>query len=415
MAAQSAVKIAGGMEKYRNDFPVLSTKMNGQPLAFLDTAASSQKPQAVLDAMNAVYGGGYANIHRGLYRLSTDLTEKYENVRTRVAQFIGADEKEIVFTRNATEAINLVAQSWGRTNLKSGDEIIITEMEHHANIVPWQILRDQIGIIIKTAPFDANGALDLAAFEKLLSPKTRFVSYVHISNALGTVNPVKQINAMVKAFNKDIHILVDGSQGVVHGVINVADLGADFYAFTGHKIYGPTGIGVLWGRYDVLNGMPPYQGGGDMIERVTFERTTYKEAPYRFEAGTPPIVEVIGLGAAIDYVSAIGMDVIASHENDLLTYGTDQLQTIDGLTIHGNAPDKAGILSFTMKQAHPSDIGMVLDQCGVAVRAGHHCCMPLMARLNLDATVRASFGLYTNRNDIDQLVEGLHKVQKLFA
>jgi cysteine desulfurase/selenocysteine lyase len=404
-----------GIEKFRADFPVLETEMNGKPLAFLDTAASSQKPQAVLDAMNAVYEGGYANIHRGLYRISTDLTQKFEDVRAKVAKFIGADEREIVFTRNATEAINLVAQSWARTNLKAGDEIIITEMEHHANIVPWQLLRDQIGIIIKTVPFDATGTLDLAAFEKLLSPKTRLVAYVHISNALGTVNPIKKINAMVKAYNKDIHILVDGSQGVVHGVINVRDLGADFYAFTGHKIYGPTGIGVLWGRYDVLNGMPPYQGGGDMIERVTFERTTYKEAPFRFEAGTPPIVEVIGLGAAIDYVSKIGMDKIAAHENELLAYGTDQLKQIDGLTIHGTAKDKAGILSFMMKQAHPSDIGMVLDQCGIAVRAGHHCCMPLMAALNLDATVRASIGLYTNKNDIDQLVEGLHKVQKLFA
>lgn len=415
MAAQSAVKVTTGIEKFRADFPVLKTKMNGQKLAFLDTAASAQKPQAVIDAMNAVYEGAYANIHRGLYRLSTDLTEKFENVRTKLAKFIGATEKEIVFTRNATEGVNLVAMSWGHRNLRPGDEVILTEMEHHANIVPWQILRDHIGIVIKTVPFDASGVLDLDAFEKLLSPKTKLIGLVHISNALGTVNPVKDIIRMARGYNKDIHILIDGSQAIVHGPVNMQDLDADFYVFTGHKLYGPTGIGVLYGKFDVLNAMPPYQGGGDMINRVTFEKTTYKDAPYRFEAGTPAIAEVIGLGAAIDYVQSIGMDKIAAHENDLLGYATEQLKQIDGLTIHGTAPQKAGILSFTMKNIHPSDIGMVLDQCGVAVRAGHHCCMPLMAKLGLDSTVRASLGLYSDKNDIIQLVEGLHKVQKLFA
>ncbi|MGB4106829.1 MAG: cysteine desulfurase [Alphaproteobacteria bacterium] len=415
MAAQSAVKVTTGIEKFRADFPVLKTKMNGQPLAFLDTAASAQKPQAVLDAMNAVYEGAYANIHRGLYRLSTDLTEKFENVRARVAAFIGATEKEIVFTRNATEGVNLVAMSWGHRNLRPGDEVILSEMEHHANIVPWQILRDHIGIVIKTVPFDSNGVLDLDAFEKLLSPKTKLIGLVHISNALGTINLVKDIISMARAYNKDIHILVDGSQAIVHGPVNMRNLDADFYVFTGHKLYGPTGIGVLYGKYDVLNAMPPYQGGGDMIARVTFEKTTYKDAPYRFEAGTPAIAEVIGLGAAIDYVQSIGMDKIAAHENDLLGYATEQLKQIEGLTIHGTAPEKAGILSFTIKNIHPSDIGMVLDQCGVAVRAGHHCCMPLMAKLGLDSTVRASLGLYSDKNDIIQLVEGLHKVQKLFA
>ncbi|MBP7722579.1 MAG: cysteine desulfurase [Alphaproteobacteria bacterium] len=415
MAAQSPVKAITGIEKFRADFPVLKTKMNGQPLAFLDTAASAQKPQAVLDAMNAVYEGAYANIHRGLYRLSTDLTEKFENVRARVAKFIGATEREIVFTRNATEGVNLVAMSWGHRNLRQGDEIILTEMEHHANIVPWQILRDHIGIVIKTVPFDSNGVLDLDAFEKLLSPKTKLIGLVHISNALGTINPVKDIIRMARGYNKDIHILIDGSQGIVHGPVNMRDLDADFYVFTGHKLYGPTGIGVLYGKFDVLNAMPPYQGGGDMIARVSFEKTTYKDAPYRFEAGTPAIAEVIGLGAAIDYMQSIGMDKIAAHENDLLGHATEQLKQIDGLTIHGTAPEKAGILSFTMKNAHPSDIGIVLDQCGVAVRAGHHCCMPLMAKLGLDSTVRASLGLYSDKNDIIQLVEGLHKVQKLFA
>jgi cysteine desulfurase/selenocysteine lyase len=415
MAAQSAAKMIAGIEKFRKDFPVLKTRMNGKPLAFLDTAASSQKPQAVIDAMNAVYEGGYANIHRGLYRLSTDLTQKYEDVRGKVARFIGAKENEIVFTRNATEAINLVAMSWGHRNLRTGDEVILTEMEHHANIVPWQILRDHIGIVIKTIPFNAEGVLDLTALEKALSPKTRLVALVHISNALGTVNPVKKIIGMVKNHNKAIHILIDGSQAVVHGTVNMADLGADFFVFTGHKLYGPTGIGILYGKFDVLNAMPPYQGGGDMINRVTFEKTTYKDAPYRFEAGTPAIVEAIGLGVAIDYVTTVGMDNIAAHEQELLAYATPALAEIRGLTIYGTAPDKAGIVSFTMQNTHPSDIGMVLDQCGVAVRAGHHCCMPLMARLGLDATVRASFGLYTNKNDIDQLVKGLHTVQKLFA
>jgi cysteine desulfurase/selenocysteine lyase len=337
-------------------------------------------------------------------------------VRVKVAKFINAgSEKNIVFTRNATEAINLVAQSWGRTFLKEGDEIILTEMEHHANIVPWQLLRDQTGIIIKTVPFDTRGVLDLAALEKLLSPKTKLVSFVHISNALGTVNPVSKIMQIVRSFNPDITVMIDGSQGVVHNVTNIRDLAPDFFVFTGHKLYGPTGIGVLYGRYDLLEAMPPYQGGGDMIERVSFEKTSYKEAPYKFEAGTPAIAEVIGLGAAIDYVSAIGMDPIAVHEKELLEYATRKLEAVDGLKMHGSAPNKAGILSFTMEQAHPSDIGMVLDQCGVAVRAGHHCCMPLMQSLGLDSTVRASLGLYSNKNDIDQLIEGLHKVQKLFS
>lgn len=399
----------------RSDFPVMQTTMNGKRLAFLDTAASAQKPHAVIDAMNDVYQTGYANIHRGLYRLSSDLTERYETIRSKVASFIGADsEKNVVFTRNATEGVNLVAMSWGHKFLRPGDEIILTEMEHHANIVPWQILRDHIGIVIKTVPFDERGVLDLNAFEKLLSPKTKLVSFVHISNALGTINPAEKIIGIVRKFNSDIKVLIDGSQAVVHAPLNLKTLDADFYVFTGHKLYGPTGIGVLYGKDDVLDSMPPYQGGGDMIERVTFEKTTYKEPPYRFEAGTPPIIEVIGLGAAIDYLSAIGMDHISAHEKDLLEYGTEKLNAIDGLKIHGTAPEKAGILSFTMEGAHPSDIGMVLDQCGVAVRTGHHCCMPLMKRMGLEATVRASIGLYTNKNDIDQLAEGLHKVQDLF-
>lgn len=287
-------------------------------------------------------------------------------------------------------------------------------MEHHANIVPWQMLRDRTGVTVKIVPFNKDGVLDLAAFERMLTHKTRLVSFVHISNALGTVNPARKIIEIAKDFYPDMKVLVDGSQGIVHSPVNMAALDADFYVFTGHKLYGPTGIGVLYGKEAALQSMPPWQGGGDMIERVAFEETTYRPAPYRFEAGTPPITEVIGLGAAIDYVSAIGMDNIAAHESALLAYGTEKLREIEGLTIHGNAPDKAGILSFTMKGAHPSDIGTILDQCGVAIRAGHHCCMPLMSKLGLDATARASLGLYSNKNDIDQLVEGVHKVKEMF-
>ncbi|GJL84642.1 MAG: cysteine desulfurase [Micavibrio sp.] len=415
MAAERALEMVADILKCRDDFPVLQTKMHGKPLAFLDSGASAQKPQAVIDVMNNVYEGGYSNIHRGLYEISQNLTADYEAVRSKVAEFIGApSEKNIVFTGNATEGINLVARSWGRTFLQKGDEIILTEMEHHANIVPWQMLRDEIGVVIKTILFDERGALDLEAFERLLTHKTRLVSFVHISNALGTVNPARKIIEIAKDFYPDMRVLVDGSQGVVHNAVNMVDLDADFYVFTGHKLYGPSGIGVLYGKEELLNAMPPYKGGGDMIERVSFEETTYKDAPYKFEAGTPPIVEVIGLGTAIDYVSAIGMENIAVHEAALLVYGTEKLREIDGLTIHGAAPEKAGILSFTIDGTHPSDIGMILDQCGVAIRAGHHCCMPLMDKLNLDATVRASLGLYSNKNDIDQLVEGLHKVKEMF-
>ena len=398
----------------RNDFPVLATTMHGKPLAFLDTGASAQKPLQVIEAMDRVLKGGYSNIHRGLYQISQNLTLEYETVRGKVAEFLNAaSEKEIVFVRNTTEGINLVAQAFGRTHLKAGDEIIISEMEHHANIVPWQLLRDQIGVVIKVIPIDDRGVLNLAAYEALLSERTKLVAVTHVSNALGTINPVKDIAAKAKAFNPEIKVLIDGSQAVVHGTVNVQDIDCDFYVFTGHKLYGPTGIGVLYGKYDVLDSMSPYQGGGDMIERVTFEKTTYKEPPFRFEAGTPAIVEVIGLGAAIDYVRTLGLENIAAHEAQLLKYGTAALQGIEGLTIHGTAPDKVGIFSFTIEGIHPSDMGMVLDQCGVAVRTGHHCCMPLMDVLGVDATVRASLGLYSNKGDIDQLVAGLHKAREL--
>ena len=415
MAARSAENMID-TPNYRDDFPVLAQTMNGKPLAFLDTAASAQKPRAVIEAMDAVLESGYSNIHRGLYRISQDLTADFESVRAKIARFMGVkSEKEIVFTRNATESINLVAQTWGRTYLKPEDEIILTEMEHHANIVPWQLLQKEISFTIKVIPVRDDGALDLDAFETLLSEKTKLVACVQISNAFGVINPVNKLIELVRKLNPKTKVLIDGSQAIVHAPVNVTELDADFYVFTGHKLYGPTGIGVLYGKSEVLESMPPYQGGGDMIERVSVEGTTFKEPPYRFEAGTPAIVEVIGLGAAIDYVQNVGYEHITAHEAALRNYGHERLKEIDGLKLYGLGTEKTGIFSFTMDCAHPSDIGMILDQCGVAVRAGHHCCMPLMQRFGLDATVRASLGLYSNRQDIDQLVEGLHKVKDMLG
>lgn len=415
MAWRSAVKNSGvDLARYRADFPVLAGKMNGQRLAFLDTAASAQKPQSVIDAMAHTASNRYSNIHRGLYSFSQVLTLQFENVRAQVARFINAPTNSIVFTRNATEAINLVAQSWGGEFLKKGDEIILSAMEHHANIVPWQLLNKNNEFNIKVNPLLDDCSLDLEAFKSQLSTHTRMVAITHISNALGTVNNVKKIIEIAKNFNPEIRVLIDGSQGVVHNVVDVQDLGCDFYVFTGHKLYGPTGIGVLYGRPEVLESMPPYQGGGDMIERVTFEKTTFKKPPSRFEAGTPAILEVIGLGAAIDYVSVIGLENIAAHEAALLEYATQKLQALKGVTIYG--PDlnqKAGIISFNMQGAHPSDVGMILDKMGVAVRAGHHCCMPLMQSLGIEGTLRASLGLYSNKDDIDQLIEGLKKAKDL--
>ncbi|MGH1455280.1 MAG: cysteine desulfurase [Alphaproteobacteria bacterium] len=404
---------------WRKDFPVLSTRMNGKDLAFLDSAASAQKPACVIDAMDDVLKGGYSNIHRGLYAISQDLTQNFEDVRKKVAGFIGvSSEKNIVFTRNTTEGINLIAQSWGRSFLQAGGEIVITEMEHHANIVPWQILAAQTGAVVKVVPITDDGVLDMDAFKAVLSDKTCLVAFTEISNALGTINPVSDIVSMVRGVNAEIKILVDGSQGVVHRAVNVTDMDADFYVFTGHKLYAPTGIGVLYGKADVLDAMPPYQGGGDMIERVSFTKgTTYREAPYKFEAGTPAIVEVIGLGAAIDYLSSIGMDKIAAHEETLLAYATNEMLKIDGLTLYGptDLSQKAGILSFTMECAHPSDIGMILDQCGVAVRCGHHCAMPLMEAMGVDSTARASLAMYNDKGDVDALILALQKVKDLFG
>lgn len=411
----SAIK-PDDFQRHRADFPILRKQVNGKRVAFLDSGASAQKPQAVIDAMRNVMENNYANIHRGLYHFSHTTTTMFEATRAKVADFIGAQsDHEIVFTRNSTEAINLVAQSWGRTFLKAGDEIIISGMEHHANIVPWQLLRDQTGIVIRVIPVRDDGALDLEAYAALFNERTKFVSVVHISNALGAINPVASMVKTARAYNPDIKILIDGSQAVVHQSTNVTAIGADFYVFTGHKLYGPSGIGVLHGRYDVLQTMPPYQGGGDMIERVTFDKTTYKDAPARFEAGTPAIIQAIGLGAAVDYVAAIGMPNITAHESGLLDYALDRMAEIPGLTFYGPVKARAGIISFTADWGHISDIAMILDQCGVAVRSGHHCCMPLMQRFGIEGTLRASLGLYSNADDINQLIDGLNKAHELLG
>ncbi len=398
----------------RADFPALNLEINGYPHAFLDSGASAQKPNQVLEQMDQAYRFEYANVHRGAYTLSQLATDNYENARTAVAKFMNAKTPdEIIFTRNVTAAINLVAHSYGREFLKAGDEIIISHMEHHANIVPWQLLRDAIGIELKVVPVDDAGNFLMAEFEQLLSSKTKLVAVTHVSNVLGTIVPIKDV--VLLAHIHGAQVLIDGAQGIVHEGIDVQDLDADFYAFTGHKLYGPTGIGVLWGKLDLLNKMPPYQGGGDMIENVTFEKTTYREAPARFEAGTPPIVEAVGLAAAIDYVSDIGLTNIAAHEQSLLAYATPALSAIDGLTIIGQADNKAGIISFTLSDIHSHDIGTIIDARGVAVRAGHHCAQPLMDRYGVAATARASFGLYSNTQDIDQLVDALNYVKEIFS
>ncbi len=398
----------------RKDFPILDTQMRGRPLCYLDTAASAQKPRAVIDAMSEFYLRHYANIHRGVYQLSADATRRYDEVRTRVAGFIGAgDPREIVFVRNATEAINLVARSWGDVQIGKGDEIVVTAMEHHANIVPWQMLAARKEARLRVAEIHDDGELDVTQLESLLGPRTRLIAFSHVSNVLGTVNPVREITAMARA--RGITTLVDGAQGVPHGPVDVASLGCDFYVFSGHKLFGPTGAGVLYGRFALLDAMPPFLGGGDMIERVSFKGTTYARAPQRFEAGTPDIASVIGLGAAIDYIDAIGMKNIAAYEQTLLAYATESLSAIPGLRIVGTAKEKAAVVSFVLEGVHPHDIGTVLDGEGIAIRAGHHCAQPLMERLGLPATARASFAFYNTRAEIDQLVAALAKTRELFS
>lgn len=398
------------------DFPAFEKTMNSKQLVYLDTGASAQKPQCVIDSLTDNLSHNYANIHRGLYKLSQDITQSYEQARSTIATFIGAtSSNELVFTRNATESLNLIAGSWGRSNLKSGDEIIISLMEHHANIVPWYLLSEQLGVKIKVIPLTKEGDLDYNAFEKMLSTDTKLVSITHVSNALGTTVNISKISEIIKLSNPKTKLCVDGSQAVVHRHINIQDLGCDFYCFTGHKLYGPTGIGCLWAKENILNSMPPYQGGGDMIETVSFDKISYQKAPARFEAGTPPIVEAIALSEAVKYLQSIGMDEIRNHENSLYEYAMLQLNEIDGLNFYGSAPNKAAIISMTADWAHISDIAMILDQCGVAVRSGHHCCMPLMQHYGIEGTIRASMGIYNNKNDIDIFVESLKKAKRMLS
>ncbi len=409
MAENTAYDVA----RWRADFPILSERVYDKPLVFLDSAASAQKPQGVIDAMRYCYEHEYANIHRGVYWLSQKSTQAYEDTRVKVQRFINAaSEKEIIFTKGTTEAINLVASSYGGSALQAGDEIILSHLEHHANIVPWQLLQQRIGIEIKVAPIDDQGNFLLGEFEKLLSPRARLVAITHGSNALGTIPPVAEIIRLAHA--QGALVLLDGAQAVVHGPVDVQALDVDFYAFSGHKLYGPSGIGVLYGKADLLDAMPPYQGGGDMIRRVTFENTTFADIPGRFEAGTPHIAGAYGLSAAIDYVSNIGMDAIAAHEQDLLRYATGRLQEINSLRLIGTADNKAGIVSFELDGVHAHDIGTILDREGIAVRVGHHCAQPLMDRFNIAGTVRASFGLYNNEADIDALVASLGAVREIF-
>jgi cysteine desulfurase/selenocysteine lyase len=402
------------VRRLRGDFPILRQKVHGRPLVYLDNAATSQKPQAVLDALVRYYSEDNANVHRGVHCLSERATAAFEGARATIQRFVNAaSTREIVFTRNATEAINLVAQTFGRTRLGPGDEVLITAMEHHSNIVPWQLVGGEKGASLRVAPITDDGALQVEAFERLLGPRTRLVSIVHMSNALGTINPVRQMIAM--AHRRGVPVLVDGSQAVPHLPVDVQALDADVDVFTGHKLYGPTGIGVLYGKERLLEEMPPYQGGGDMISSVTFEKTTYNALPYKFEAGTPNIAGAVGLAAAIDYVTAIGRERIAAYEHDLLAYGTAALAKVPGLTLVGTAPEKAGVLSFVMEGVHPHDIGTVVDGEGVAIRTGHHCTQPLMDRLGVPATARASLAFYNTREELDALVAALHKVREVFA
>jgi cysteine desulfurase/selenocysteine lyase len=402
------------VEKIRADFPILAEKIRNKPLVYLDNAATCQKPQAVIDSIVHLYSHDYANVHRGVHTLSVRSTDKFEGARTKVKNFINAaSEKEIIFVRGATEAINLVAQTYGKANIKAGDEILITAMEHHSNIVPWQMLCEQTGAILKVAPINLQGELIYDEFEKLLGDKIKLVSVVHMSNALGTINPVKKIIAAAHA--KGIPVLLDGAQAIPHMTVDVQDLDCDFYVFSGHKLYAPAGVGVLYGKQALLEAMPPYQGGGDMIRKVTFEETEYNTLPYKFEAGTPSIADVVGLGAAIDYLNDIGMDKIAAYEAELLDYATAKAKQIAGLRIIGEAEHKGAILSFVLDKIHPHDIGTMLDSLGIAVRAGHHCAMPVMDFFGVPATARASFAMYNTKEEIDVLMKGIESLIEVFG
>jgi len=402
------------VEKVRHDFPILHERVYGHPLVYLDNAATSQKPRAVIDAIARYYERGNANIHRGVHYLSEHATSEHEAARRTVQQFVNAaDKREIIFVRSATEGINLVAQTYGRTHVNAGDEVLITAMEHHSNIVPWQILCEEKGANLRVLPINARGELLIDELPKLLTPKTKIFAFTHVSNALGTINPVKRMIEL--AHSRSVPVVIDGAQAAPHVKVDVQELDTDFYVFSGHKVYGPTGIGVLYGKLDLLEGMPPYQGGGDMIRSVTFEKTLYNDLPYKFEAGTPDIAGAIGLGAALNYVEHLGLDNIAAHEHDLLMYGTEALTAIPGVRIIGTAPHKAAVISFVIEGIHPHDIGTILDREGIAVRTGHHCAQPVMQFFRVPATARASFALYNTRSEIDRLVKGIEKVKEVFA
>jgi cysteine desulfurase/selenocysteine lyase len=414
IASTVSARTAFDVHAIREDFPILRDFVRGKPLVYLDNAATTQKPRAVVDRIARFYLRENANVHRGVHLLSERATDAYEEARNTVSRFLhAADPKEIVFVRGTTEAINLVAHSYGRTHVGAGDEVVVTAMEHHSNIVPWQMLCTETGARLRVVPITDAGELRLDEYERWLSPRTKIVAVVHVSNALGTINPVQHIARI--AHQRGIPVLVDGAQAVAHMPVDVQALECDFYAFSGHKIFGPTGIGVLYGKASLLEAMPPYQGGGDMISSVTFERTLYNAVPYKFEAGTPHIAGAIGLAAALEYVETVGLDRIAAHERDLLAYGTDALSQIRGLRLTGTAPEKADILAFVLDGVHPHDVGTILDREGVAIRTGHHCCQPLMDRLGVPATARASLALYNTRGDIDALAAALHKVGEVFG
>jgi cysteine desulfurase/selenocysteine lyase len=412
-----AAKPASGVfdvERVRADFPILGQKVHGKPLVYFDNAATSQKPRAVIDAISRYYEGTNANIHRAVHHLSEQATEEYEAARVTAQKFINAPSPaETIFVRGTTEGINLVAQTFGRANIHSGDEVVVTDMEHHSDIVPWQLLCEDRGAKLRVVPINDRGELILDEFAKLLGPKTKLVCVTHVSNALGTINPVRQIVEM--AHSQGVPVLVDGAQAVPHLKVDVQALDCDFYSFSGHKVYGPTGIGVLYGKKALLEAMPPYQGGGDMILSVTFEKTTYNRLPYKFEAGTPDIAGVIGLGAALEYVGGLGIGNIGAYEHDLLEYATAAVSRIPGLKIIGTAKEKAGVLSFTLENIHPHDIGTILDREGIAIRTGHHCSQPVMKRFGVDSTARASFAMYNTKQEVDALVRGIEKVREVFA
>jgi cysteine desulfurase/selenocysteine lyase len=402
------------VERVRADFPILQQTIRGKPLVYLDNAATSQKPRVVIDSIARFYAAENANIHRGVHHLSERATEAYDRVRQQVARFINASStREIIFTSGTTEGINLVAQSYGRTHLKPGDDIVITAMEHHSNIVPWQLLCEQTGAVLRAAPISDTGELDVEGYEQLLGDRTRLVAVVHVSNALGTINPIKRLVAL--AHERGIPVLVDGAQAAPHLRVDMQDLDCDFFVFSGHKVYGPTGVGVLYGREALLEQMPPYQGGGDMIATVTLQRSTWAPLPAKFEAGTPGIAGVIGLGSALEYVDKLGLDKIAVWEHELLAYATESVRRIEGVRLIGTAREKAGVLGFVMEGVHPHDIGTILDDEAIAIRAGHHCAQPVMERLGVPATARASFAFYNTFAEVDALANALFTVKKMFA